>query len=116
GEPAGADLAAGAGRCAGVRIPKVASAADVEWVAERAGALPLTCTVESALGVVRAFEIASCAHTRDLTYGGADLSLDLGIEGGWEESLYVRSALVVASRAAAKPAPLDCVYTRLDDR
>jgi len=115
GELAAADLAAVVGRCAGIRIPKVESAAEVEWVAERAGNLPLTCTVETALGVVRAFEIASCAHARDLTYGGADLSLDLAIEGGWEESLYVRSALVVASRAAAKPAPIDGVYTRLDD-
>jgi len=115
GDLAAADLAAVAGRCAGIRIPKVESAADVEWVAERAGTLPLTCTVESALGVVRAIEIASCPRTRDLTYGGADLSLDLGIEGGWEETLYVRSALVVASRAAGKPAPIDGVYTRLHD-
>ena len=115
GDLAAADLAAVAGRCAGIRVPKVESAADVEWVAERAGNLPLTCSIESALGVVRAVEIASCARTRDLTYGGADLSLDLGIEGGWEESLYVRSALVVASRAAGKRPPIDGVYTRLDD-
>lgn len=115
GELAAADVAAVAGRCAGIRIPKVESAADVEWVAERAGGMPLTCTVESALGVVRAFEIASCARARDLTFGGADLGLDLGIEGGWEESLYARSALVVASRAAGRPAPIDGVYMQLDD-
>jgi citrate lyase subunit beta/citryl-CoA lyase len=115
GELAAADLAAVAGRCAGIRIPKVESAADLEWVAVRAGDLPLTCTVETALGVVRAFEIASCARARDLTYGGVDLSLDLGIEDGWEETLHARSALVIASRAARKPAPIDGVYTRLHD-
>ena len=115
GEWGAADLGAVAGRCAGIRIPKVESAADVEWVAARAGEVPLTCTVESALGVVRAFEIASCTRARDLTYGGVDLSLDLGIEDTWEETLLARSTLVVASRAARKPAPIDGVYTRLDD-
>jgi citrate lyase subunit beta/citryl-CoA lyase len=114
-EEAAADLETVAGRCAGIRIPKVESAADVEWVAERAPGISLTCTVESGLGIVRAFEIASCARTRDLTYGGADLSRDLAIEGGWEETLYARSALVVASRAAGKPAPIDGVYLRLGD-
>lgn len=112
---AGADLEAIAGRCAGIRVPKVESAAAVEWVAQRAPGIPLTCTVESALGVVTALEIASHARTRDLTYGGADLSLDLGIEGGWEESLYSRSTLVIASRAAGKGPPIDGVYMQLDD-
>lgn len=110
-----ADLEAVAGRCAGIRIPKVESAAHVEWVAGRAPRTPLTCTIESALGVVHAYEIAAHKRASDLTYGGADLSLDLGMAGGWEESLYSRSALVVASRAAGKPAPIDGVYTRLDD-
>lgn len=110
-----ADLEAVGSACAGLRIPKVESAADVEWVAERAPGVPLTCTVESALGVVRAFEIASSRHTRDLTYGGADLALDLGIEGGWEETLHARSALVLASRAAGKGPPIDGVHLRLDD-
>lgn len=114
-DDAEADLAAIAGRCAGIRVPKVESPDDVRWVANRGGALPLTCSIESALGVVRAFEIASCPHVRDLTFGGADLALDLGAGGGWLEMLYARSALVVASRAAGKTSPVDGVFTNLDD-
>jgi citrate lyase subunit beta / citryl-CoA lyase len=110
-----ADLRAVAGRCAGIRLPKTESAADVAWVAERAPGSPLTCTIESALGLVRAFEIASYPQTRGLAYGGADLALDLGLAGGWEETLYARSALVAASRAARRSAPIDGVYPRLDD-
>lgn len=110
-----ADLRLVAGRCAGIRVPKTESAADVEWVAERAPGTPLTCTIESALGLVRAFEIASLPEVRELAYGAADLALDLGVAGGWEETLYARSALVAASRAAGKPAPVDGVYVRLDD-
>jgi citrate lyase subunit beta/citryl-CoA lyase len=114
-ELAVADLAAVSGRCAGIRIPKVESTADVEWVAERTAGTVLTCSVESALGVVNAFEIASSARTRDLTFGNVDMALDLGIAGGWEETLYARSALVVASRAAGKPPPIDGVHVQLDD-
>jgi len=110
-----ADLAAVGGRCAGVRIPKVASEADVEWVAERLEGVPLTCTVESALGVTRAFEIASHPRTRDLVIGTADLALDLGIEAGWEETVVARSALVIASRAAGKGAPIDGAHAQIDD-
>ena len=118
-DQAAADLETVAGRCAGLRVPKVESAADVEWVAVRAPGVPLTCAVESALGVVRAFEIASCEPVRGLAFGGADLALDLGLDrgagGGWEETLYARSALVVASHAARKAAPIDGVFTDLDD-
>jgi citrate lyase subunit beta / citryl-CoA lyase len=114
-EQAAADLEAVAGRCAGLRVPKVESAGDVAWVAERAAGLPLTCGIESALGVVRAFEVASCAPVRELAFGGADLALDLGVAGGWEETLYARSALVVASRAAGRSAPVDGVFTDLGD-
>jgi citrate lyase subunit beta/citryl-CoA lyase len=114
-EQAAADLAAVSGRCAGIRIPKVESAGDVEWVAERTPGAPLTCSVESALGLVHAFEIASCARARDLTYGNVDMALDLGIAGDWEETLYARSVLVVASRAAGKPPPIDGVHVQLDD-
>jgi citrate lyase subunit beta/citryl-CoA lyase len=112
---ADADLATVAALCSGIRIPKVETATEVEWVAERAAALPLTCTIETALGVVRAFEIASHPRARDLCYGGADLSRDLEVEDGGDQTLYVRSALVVASRAAGKGAPSDGVYKRIGD-
>jgi len=112
---ANADLATVVALCSGIRIPKVEAAADVEWVAERAPGLPLTCTVETALGVVRAFEIASHPRARDLCYGGADLSRDLQVEDGGDGTLYARSALVVASRGAGKGAPIDGAYTRTGD-
>lgn len=110
-----ADLDAVAGRCAGIRVPKTESAADVDWIAERAPGAPLTCTIESALGLVRAFEIACHPATRQLAYGTADLALDLHIEDGGDATLYARSAVVVASRAAGKDAPCDGVYPNLGD-
>ncbi|GAC1645274.1 MAG: CoA ester lyase [Candidatus Dormibacteraceae bacterium] len=99
----------------GIRIPKVESAADVAWVAERAPGVPLDCTIESARGVLAAFEIASAPACALLSYGGLDLAADLGIPGGEQETLYARSYLVVAARSAGKPPPSDGVYPMLYD-
>jgi citrate lyase subunit beta / citryl-CoA lyase len=109
------DLNALAGSALGLRIPKVESAEEVAWVAERAPEVPLDCTIESARGVLAAFEIASAPACALLSYGGLDLAVDLGIGGGQDEALFTRSYLVVAARAAGKPPPSDGVHPLLDD-
>jgi citrate lyase subunit beta / citryl-CoA lyase len=110
------DLQAVARLAAGIRIPKVESHEDIEWVAQHAPGVPLTATIESALGLIRSFEIASSKGVVDLAYGGADLAVDLGInEAGEEETLYARSHIVIASRAARIEPPSDGVYTNLND-
>lgn len=109
------DLATVAGRVSGLRVPKMESAADVAWVAERAPGVPLDCTVESARGVLAAFEIASAPACALLSYGGLDLAADLGISGGEQETLFARSYLVIAARSAGKPQPSDGVHPHLED-
>jgi citrate lyase subunit beta/citryl-CoA lyase len=84
-------------------------------VAERAPDVPLDCTIESARGVLAAFEIASAPACTLLSYGGLDLAADLGLGSGEQETLYARSALVIAARAAGKPQPSDGVYPFLED-
>src|SRR6202158_4179837 len=106
------DLEKVAGSVLGLRIPKVESAADVAWVAERAPGVPLDCTIESARGVIACSEIASAAACALLSYGGLDITADLGIAGGEQETLFARSFLVVAARAAGKPPPSDGAYPR----
>jgi citrate lyase subunit beta/citryl-CoA lyase len=109
------DLEALAGVVRGLRLPKVESAADVAWVAELAPGLPLDCTIESARGLLAAHEIADHPTCASLAYGGLDLAADLGIAGGERETLFARSYLVVACRAAGKPPPSDGVYPMIDD-
>ncbi len=109
------DLKALAGAVTGLRVPKVESAADVAWVAQRAPGVPLDCTIESARGVLAAFEIVSMTACGSLSYGGLDFAADLEIPGGEQETLYARSFLVVASRAAGKPPPSDGVHSLIDD-
>ena len=109
------DLKALAGSVLGFRIPKVESAQEVAWVAERAPGIPIDCTIESARGVLAAFEIASAPACTLLSYGGLDLAADLGIADGEEQTLYARSHLVIAARSAGKPKPSDGVYPLLED-
>ena len=109
------DVAALAGLAKGLRLPKVEAASDVDWVAERAPGLPLDCTIESARGLLAAFDIASHAACTSLSYGGLDFAADLGIPGGGQETLFARSFLVVACRAAGKPPPSDGVHVLIDD-
>ena len=109
------DLDAVAGSALGLRVPKVESAEEVAWVAERAPEVLLDCTIESARGVLAAFDIASAPACALLSYGGLDLSADLGIPEGAQETLYARSYLILAARAAGKPQPSDGVYPMLND-
>jgi len=95
----------------GVRLPKVESADDVRAAADltRVG---ISCLIETALGVERAFEIAT-AHPRvaAIGLGEADLASDLGTDAlDWP-----RSRVVVAARAAGLPPPAMSVYPNVDD-
>ena len=109
------DLERLTGSVLGFRIPKVESAADVAWVADRAPGVPLDCTIESARGVLAAFDIATAPACALLSYGGLDLAADLGIPEGAQETLYARSYLILAARAGGKPQPSDGVYPMLND-
>jgi citrate lyase subunit beta / citryl-CoA lyase len=50
-----------------------------------------------------------------LSLGGVDLRRDLNAGDGDLQTLYVRSHLVVVSRAAGLQPPIDSVYPQLDD-
>lgn len=109
------DLQALEGLVAGLRLPKVESGSDVAWVAERAPHVRLDCTIESARGIVAIHEIASAEACASISYGSLDLAADLGIAGGALETLFARSSVVVAARAAGKPPPSDGVHALIDD-
>ncbi len=106
----------------GLRIPKVEDVATVKQVVtwlERAGSnAVIVCNVESARGIQNAAAIAG-AHSRvmALAFGAVDFCRDIGAElhADGVATLYARSQLVIASRAAGIQPPIDSVYTTLDD-
>ena len=82
---------------------------------KRAPAARLDCSIESARGVLAAFEIANSPACNSLAYGGVDLALDVHSSGGDIETLFARSFMVLASRAAGKLPPSDGVHTLIND-
>jgi citrate lyase subunit beta / citryl-CoA lyase len=123
------DLAAVAtARLEGVRIPKVESVDDVReadrLLAEaetRAGLVPgslwISIGLESALAVRSTFDLCSTSP-RIASVGpglgrGGDLERDVGFlpaDGIGEETLFIRSMVVLEARAAGVPIPLDGGY------
>ena len=114
------DIEALAGpKLAGLRPPKTESAEAVRRVAKRLEDLRceagIQCLIESALGLELVFEIAR-AHERvvGMSLGEADLAADLGVRDD-AGLFYARSRLVVATRAAGLPGPVQSVYTNVRD-
>ncbi|WP_327298189.1 MULTISPECIES: CoA ester lyase [unclassified Streptomyces] len=122
GPLAEADVQAVAGLpgLAGLRLPKANGPAEVRRVADWAAAagregVPLYPILESALGVERAYEIATASPAVcGLALGEADLRADLGV---YDEAglAWPRSRAVVAARAAGLAPPAQSVYADVRD-
>ncbi len=99
---------------AGIVLPKAEEPVVVEHirgiVGQRAFVLPL---IETARGLWNALAIASAAGVRRLLFGSIDFQVDLRIAD--EELVTYRSQLVLVSRVAELPAPVDGVTTAIDD-
>jgi len=110
-----ADLAAVKGLAiAGVMLPKAESAAAVEAVSAATGH-KIIALIESAAGIAAARFIAASPATARLAFGSIDYCADLGAAHTREALLTARCELVLASRLAGLPAPLDGVTTAIDD-
>ncbi|SDS33376.1 CoA ester lyase [Jiangella sp. DSM 45060] len=98
----------------GVRVPKVASAADVAAVRSVAGPRPVHVLLETAAGVEAAYAVASAPGVASIGLGEADLASDLGVSGP-DGLAWCRQRLVVAARAAGLAPPAMAVWTDLRD-
>jgi citrate lyase subunit beta/citryl-CoA lyase len=102
-----------------LRLPKVEGPADVDRVLERLGGgsgepWELTCLLESALGVERAYAVAGHRAVSAIALGEADLRAQLGVTA--EAALdWLRVRAVVAARAAGLPAPAMAVHPHVGD-
>ncbi|GAB2471925.1 CoA ester lyase [Promicromonospora xylanilytica] len=99
----------------GARVPKVESADEVRALAAALPGRALHLLVESALGVERAFELATASpQVASIGLGEADLRSDLRVDGD-EGLTWARSRVVVAARAARLPPPAMSAYTNVRD-
>jgi citrate lyase subunit beta/citryl-CoA lyase len=77
--------------------------------------VPVVALVESAAGIATAPQIARSAGVARIAFGHLDYALDIAAHPSHIAMLTARSALVLASRLAGLPGPIDGVTTVLDD-
>jgi citrate lyase subunit beta/citryl-CoA lyase len=100
----------------GFVVPKADDPAALHSLGRRLGAgRGLLALIETARGIQRAYDIAECDAVGRLAFGSIDFASDIGAEESDESLLLARSTLVLASRVAGKPAPVDGVTTTLAD-
>ncbi|GAA2171196.1 CoA ester lyase [Agrococcus versicolor] len=101
---------------AGVRLPKVEGAADVDRAAALLGDadVPLYALVESARGLLRLDEIAAHPRIHGIALGEQDLLTETRISARAAID-QIRVTTVLAALAHDLPAPPMSVYPRLDD-
>lgn len=108
------DVAAaeGAPGLLGIMLARAERAEDIRAVRSRTGA-PVIALVETAVGIAAARELASSAAR--LALGDQDLALDFGVAPRSTLVRVLAAELVLASRLAGLPPPLDGVTPEIDD-
>ncbi|MDV7087875.1 HpcH/HpaI aldolase/citrate lyase family protein [Rhodococcus opacus] len=92
----------------GVMLAKTDSASDVDKITEGLRVTtPVIAFIESAVGLEAAGTIATHPRVGRLAFGSGDFRMDVGAGIDRNALTYARSRLVVGSRAAGLPAPID---------
>lgn len=100
---------------AAVMLPKAESADDVTAVCARlSGKVRVVPLIESARGLARLEQILGCDNVWCAAFGSLDFALDLDCAPTWEALLLARTQLVLHSRLANLPPPLDGVTAAFD--
>lgn len=100
------------GFIAGVVLPKAEQLADLRQLAQAVGPRGvLVPLIESAAGLEAVNELAAAPQVLRLAFGNLDFQADLGLACDADEAelVPVRLALLLASRRAGLPAPIDGV-------
>jgi len=98
---------------AAVVLPK-AEAAEACRAVEKATGHPVIALIESAKGLAEAEALAQVSAR--LAFGSIDYAADLAMGHTRQSLLMARSRIVMASRLAGRPAPMDGVTTTIHDR
>lgn len=102
----------GLGGLRGVMVPKAENPEALSVVASRLG-VPVLALIETAAGMAAVRSVAAAQGVTRLAIGTIDLALDLGAEEDWEALLLARCELVLASRLAELPGPIDGITTAI---
>jgi citrate lyase subunit beta/citryl-CoA lyase len=99
----------------GFMVPKAEDAQSLAALGRRIPSRGVVALIETARGIHHAHDIASCEAVHRLAFGAVDYAVDTGADETNESLLLARSTLVLASRIAGKPAPIDGVTSTFQD-
>ncbi|AWM92714.1 CoA ester lyase [Pseudomonas sp. 31-12] len=106
-------------RCAGIFLPKAERPEDLFRVVEDLLAwnpeLKIVAIIETAKGLQQVEAIAEIPGLARLAFGSLDFSLDINCSQIPEAFLFARNRIVLASRTADLPAPIDGVTPAISD-
>lgn len=95
-----------------VMLPKAEDPKEIAQVADRLGPkVSITALVETAHGVWHVLDVARAPNVARLAFGSLDFAEDVGTSLDAKGLLYASSRLVLASRVAKLPQPIDGVTT-----
>ena len=81
-------------------VPKVSCAGDLATVANRAPGARLWPLIETAEGLMSAWEVAAASSVQGVLFGAYDYSADVGCDLQWEPLLFARGQLAAACARA----------------
>jgi citrate lyase subunit beta/citryl-CoA lyase len=106
-------------RCTGVFLPKAEAPQALARVVEQLLAwqpqLHIVAIIETARGLQQVEAIAAVPGLARLAFGSLDFSLDINCGQVPEAFVYARNRIVLASRTAGLPAPIDGVTPAIND-
>jgi citrate lyase subunit beta/citryl-CoA lyase len=98
----------------GVVVPKAENPASLTALASQLET-KVIALIESAVGLHRVHDIAAASGVARLAFGSLDLAADLQADDNHDAMLLARNMIVLASRVAGLPAPIDGVSTVIHD-
>lgn len=108
-------LLAGAPRPFAVMLPKAERGEQVVAIRATLGAVAVIPLIETARGIAGVRELGRTVGVERLAIGSLDLALDLSIDEGSNSMASARWEIVLASRLAGLPAPIDTVTPEIAD-
>jgi citrate lyase subunit beta/citryl-CoA lyase len=102
-------------RLPGVAAVMLAKTERIENVAALRDGPPIIALIESALAFENLRAIAGAPNVQRLAFGAIDFQLDMGMRATFDDLVYFRSQLALASRLAGLSSPIDSPSTALDD-
>ncbi len=99
----------------GIMLPKAETPAQIAAVRKALPSAQLVLLIETAAGIDALRVLSRCDGVTWLAFGSLDIANDLGCAPSWEALLAARSALVLESRLAGLPNPIDGVNADFGD-